>query len=110
MEKRFKGLSLKFLNALPPNLYVAMEKQWEDEERLQESNNPPRPEMSRVEIRTMAMGWENTMATRAAEFRAVGLDALRLMNLPQNPSPFPKSKAPLSSQPFSHSTQLQLQL
>ena len=40
------------------------------------------------------MGWENTEAIRAGEYRGVGFDPSRLMNILENSSPFTKNRAP----------------
>ena len=70
----WRPIALKFLNALPVNIYAAMKREWEDEERRHGCANPLIPTMNRAQIRTMALSYENTMDIRAAKFRAIGLD------------------------------------
>ena len=36
----WRPIALNFLNALPVNIYVAMKREWEDEERRRGSANP----------------------------------------------------------------------
>lgn len=52
----WRPIALKFLDALPSYIYVAVKKQWEDGEQRQEFANPPLPTINIAEIRVMAMG------------------------------------------------------
>ena len=78
----WRPIALKFLNALPINIYAAMEREWEDEERRRGFANPLIPAMKITEIRTMALSYENTMAIRAAKFLVAGLDPARVLGNP----------------------------
>ena len=78
----WRPIALKFLNALPAHIFASMRREWEDEEKRRSCANPVIAAMNRAEIRTMALSHENTMATRAAEFRAIGLDAAKFLNTP----------------------------
>ena len=56
--------------------------------------------MNRAEIRIMVVSHENTMATRATKFRAIGLDAAKVLNNPQTPQPYNPRPRPAPQQPF----------
>ena len=81
----WRPIALKFLNALPAHIFASMRREWEDEEKRRSFANPIIAAMNRAKIRTIALSHENTMATRAVKFRAIGLNAAKFLNTPQTP-------------------------
>ena len=94
----WRPIALKFLNALPAHIFASMRREWEDEEKRRGNANPVLASMNRVEIRTMALQHENTMATRAAEFRAIGLDAAKFTGTPPAAQPYHPRSRPIPQQ------------
>ena len=78
----WRPIALKFLNALLAHIFASIRRGWEDKEKRRSCANPVIATMNTGEIRTMALSHENTMATRAAQFRAIGLDAAKFFNTP----------------------------